>query len=360
MKVLFVNRHDSFDRMGGDTIQMTKTAHYLKQAGVDVNIAIGPQDLSTYEQYEIIHIFNLQTSLFTSTEIVKAKRANCKIVLSPIWWDFRADEILRDSKKWRSVRKILGTYLARKVLTARINRVFHSSLEIYKDILCACDAILPNSIAELEAVRSLCDYKAKEYIVFNGVDPGEDVDLIEAKSLLAKHGIPENGYIMIAARVEPVKNQLGYIHSVQALRIPVLCVGAINQGYGDQCHSAGALLVGQLEAPVLNGLYALCRIHALPSLRETPGLASLEAALFGAPVITTNIGSAPEYFVRYAEYLDPHEPRSMRGATIRALKRPRSTELRSYILERFTWERAAYSTLEAYNALLKSHSRLSC
>src|SRR5690349_1458825 len=78
--------------------------------------------------------------------------------------------------------------------------------------------------------------------------------------------------------------------------------------------SAGSTLPRE-ELPAL---YRRARVHALPSLRESPGLATLEAALEGCRCVVGIHAPVEEYFGDEAFVCDPEDEasigRALRGA----------------------------------------------
>ena len=90
----------------------------------------------------------------------------------------------------------------------------------------------------------------------------------------------------------------------------------------------------------------------MPSLYETPGLSALEAALSGAKVCLTSGGSTREYFSNLAVYLDPLDTYSIRRAVFKTFKENKSDALRKHVISRFTWEKAAENTLQAYKSII--------
>jgi glycosyltransferase involved in cell wall biosynthesis len=115
--------------------------------------------------------------------------------------------------------------------------------------------------------------------------------------------------------------------------------------------------IGSVPPEELPGIYRLAAVHALPSWRETPGLASLEAAAAGCRIVTTGIGSARDYFGEDAWYCDPPDRASIRTAVVGALAAQPSSRLRRRVLADYTWDAAARATLEAYQAALKDNYR---
>ena len=99
--------------------------------------------------------------------------------------------------------------------------------------------------------------------------------------------------------------------------------------------------------------YAHARVHALPSFRETPGLASLEAAAMGCAIVSTNWGSAFEYLDKDAKYCSPGSPQSMRSALEAAWASPPSKALSERIRREYTWKSAAEATAKAYETIYR-------
>ena len=358
MRVLFITRPDARTNYGGDTAQMEHTAEALRALGVNVAVSVGPPSDYEVAQSDIVHVFNLQTPDFTLEQVRRAKLAGKKVAVSTIWWDFAADEVLRTSPRWSALRSALGTDVVRPLLHRRMQRVLHESRAPHRAILREADLLLPNSESEADQLRELASFKAKVHVVPNGVAVGGEEDDAAADRLLASLPLGGQGpinkspFILIAARVEPVKNQLAYVRAVRGL--PVVCAGAVTQPYGSECESAGALLLGRQDPAVVRALYRRAALHALPSLRETPGLASLEAAAAGCRVLSTEVGSALDYFGDMATYCDPHSARSMLRATERALARPVDARLADRVRTEFTWPRAAAETLQAYGLITES------
>jgi hypothetical protein len=106
----------------------------------------------------------------------------------------------------------------------------------------------------------------------------------------------------------------------------------------------------------LASAYAAAKVHALPGWFETPGLSTLEAAAAGCNIVTTDRGTAREYFGDLAWYCDPRLVESIRSAVLAAYQAPRADRLRELVRERYSWPRAAESTLEGYRLALALHA----
>ena len=111
--------------------------------------------------------------------------------------------------------------------------------------------------------------------------------------------------------------------------------------------------IPSLSQSEIFGLYLGCKAHVLPSWFETPGLASLEAAYFGAQIVTTDRGCTKEYFEDSVFYCSPENSNSIEKAIESALNCPKNMQkLRGKIIENYTWEAAARKTFAAYESLV--------
>lgn len=111
-----------------------------------------------------------------------------------------------------------------------------------------------------------------------------------------------------------------------------------------------------LSADELEGLWAITRVFAYPSLYEGFGLPVLEAMARGVPVACSNASSLPEVAGDAALLFEPRDEAAIAAALQRLLRDAAlGHELRTRGLERvrgFTWERTARLTLDSYERAL--------
>jgi glycosyltransferase involved in cell wall biosynthesis len=100
---------------------------------------------------------------------------------------------------------------------------------------------------------------------------------------------------------------------------------------------------------------AKATVHCLPSFGETPGLANLEAAAAGCPLVVSNRGAEREYFGDLAEYCDPLDPDSIRVAVLAAAKMKgsaRTSRLQKKVRKEYSWQSVAFTLNDVYNRVL--------
>lgn len=106
-------------------------------------------------------------------------------------------------------------------------------------------------------------------------------------------------------------------------------------------------LLGALDTEQLGALLATAHVVVVPSIEpEAFGLAAVEAALAGAPVVASNIGGIPEALAdgEHALLFAPGDPAACARALANVLADPAATRLRV----RAALERAKQFSLESY------------
>ena len=353
-------------------IQMQATANALINLGLVVDTCFS-DEVSHYLQrgYDIVHIFNIQTAEESWIVCNICKNRQLPVVLSTIYWEelpgwfFYA--IRKHHKYWYNIHRILGYHPA-YILYAwrqRIRYPMNTQWKVQQKLLMAADAWLPNSHAEARQI--LRDFRINTnshppiFIVPNAINRTLFDSYPSPTNDLPK-GLLQGGFILQVGRISPEKNVLGLIQSLFDVDMPILFIGQPNEldpDYLSSCRESAqkrdhVYFLNFLPHQSLPGYYAAAALHALPSWRETPGLASLEAAAAGCRIVSTSIGSAYEYFGEEAYYCHPADNSSIRYSVLSALTAPRTNTLREHVLKYYTWEKAAQDTLKAYRFVLSN------
>lgn len=102
-------------------------------------------------------------------------------------------------------------------------------------------------------------------------------------------------------------------------------------------------LTGFVADDELHALNQLCRVCIFPSFYEGIGLPIVEALQCGAPVVTHDCSSMPEFAGPHSFLADPLEHPSLTAALMRALDEPRDQHRAERIAfaRQFTWEEVA-------------------
>lgn len=328
MKILLCTRGDYDKRIGSDSVIVKKITEHLRKLGVVVDINNG--GITDYSEYDIVHLFNLYSIGEIYHHYKLAHRHNKNIVITPIYWNlekyYTLNEEMENLKLWTRAN------VYRKLILKGCKRVYLSSgmeldmlqKDFGKDICCS---IVPIGV-EVES---------------------EDIPLYNLKE---RYNL-EN-YILCVGRISPRKNQLSLIKACSHLGIPLVLIGYVkNQKYFNACKAEGKMLyLGTMDSYGVYNAYRFAKVHALPSFLETPGIASLEASVCGCNIVTTQEGSAREYFKDMAFYCNPYSSESIEEAVYKAWKKPKNEELKQYVRKTYQWEQSARTLIEDYEKMM--------
>jgi glycosyltransferase involved in cell wall biosynthesis len=334
MKVLMQNRTTGLTAIAGDTIQVAKTREHLWQLGLDVRLSTTPEEEDLTE-FDLIHLFNIIPVQDTYRQFAKARRLGKTVVLSPIYWD-------------------PGEYLRVTGENMRFGEWWDQTMPLRREIIDRVAVLLPNSQLEREALLGMFGRLPPTVIVPNAAD--QIFAFATPDHFYRKYGWRD--FVLSVGRICRRKNQLSLIRAARQLRLPLVLIGPLNDGeYYQECRRAAGrdkvLFIDTLSQAELASAYAAAKVHALVSWYDTPGLVSLEAALAGCRIVSTDRGSTHEYLGESAVYCDPGDTASIRRAVAIAWeRRGPDMELRTRIINNFNWERAARATLRGYQMAL--------
>lgn len=367
MKVLFCVRHNFYTSPGGAQIQILKTKKSLEKNGVICDITVSPFNVD-YHAYDIIHLTDLtwiNDLLFYMDEIKKSKTKS-KIVLSTIYWPFD-DYISKGAPIYfKFLYKFFGiSFVERLKSFAKMIKyrdiiyskgVLNNYINAQRSILLNVDAILPNSYMEYEAIISRLGVKDIPcYVVNNAVDVSEFDRIIDSE-IFEK----DENLILFVARIDPRKNQLGFLKSVKNKKLKIRFIGNYgpnSYGYYKKLKKiadrrGGVEFISHLSQEEVFRHMLQAKVHVLTSWIETPGLVSLEAAYAGCNLVVAEKGSVREYFKDYAYYCDPDDNHSINSALDKAVNSEFDEKIRKLIEQEYSWDRAAEQTLNAYKKVL--------
>ncbi|MCY6370530.1 glycosyltransferase family 4 protein [Clostridium ganghwense] len=329
MRILLCIRDDYVKNFAGDSMQVLKTAEYLRKLGVKVYINDGR--IVDYSNYDIIHLFNLTRI----TETYRYYKIACKykkyIVISPIYWDLLKYYVHVNDKENINVWK---------------------KYELYrKEILYGCKRIYPNSKIEKELLNKEYGKRLPCTVIYNGVD------ILNNKYNIYnfKKKYKLNDYVLCAARICPRKNQLALAKACKELGYKLVLIGNINnRKYYKYCIKyKNVRYLGFMNSNNLYSAYSCARVHVLPSFLETPGLTSLEAAALGCNVVSTEIGSAREYFQDLALYYNPYKENEILDIVDKGFKRDKNDTLKKHVIKNYSWDVCIKELYKSYRDMLK-------
>lgn len=240
------------------------------------------------------------------------------------------------------------------------------------------DCEIPKSLEQADALITPSEFIKQEIIKHYGY-PTENIHVTplgvatgfkpytqsETKTTTLKYGLTHKQFILSVATTEPRKNLprllAAYTQLPHKLRTltPLVLVGSkgwLNQDIEKQIkalvNQGQIISLGYVSQIELQHLYAAAKITAFPSLYEGFGLPIIESMASGTPVLTSQNSAMQEVAGGHAMLCDPKDINSievgLRGALeLQSWLQQASTEGLKHS-EKFTWERCAELTIEAY------------
>lgn len=99
-------------------------------------------------------------------------------------------------------------------------------------------------------------------------------------------------------------------------------------------------------------LYRRAKVFALPSISEGVGIVAVDAALYGADIVVTNIGGPKEYYNGMAEIVNPYNVDEIGQACIRLLNgKTYQPKLRKHINDNYSLDAIANKLIREYKSL---------
>ncbi len=268
----------------------------------------------------------------------------------------------------------------------QLGNAYHLSSWMERTAIEQADAIIAVSKETREDVLRLFEIDpARVHVIHNGIDP-QEYRPSGATDALARHGIdPARPYLLFVGRIT---RQKGIIHLVDALpeidpelQI-VLAAGApdtpeIGREMAARVAEVSALRPGMIwiremlpRAETIQ-LYEHAAVFCCPSVYEPFGIINLEAMACETAVVASRVGGIPEVVVPGETGLlvdlalkpgtfEPTDPAAFSAGLAAAINQlARDPELRAAmgkrgrqrVLDHFSWDAIALTTLELYRTL---------
>ncbi len=366
MKVAFCIRPDYIEKMGGDVIQMTKTKKYLEENfDISVKIISKPKDIT--REFDIVHIFNFSTYKISRKYFESAIEKNIPVVSSPIYWDYSFASTAKLFYLFPGLSQLKESYIKffRKVILL-IGRFYKKpdvvSYAFKKNAKWMFDNstfVAPNSIEEAKLLMKWIGINdsRKIRVVFNATEKPEKKSDVDKKVFLEKYGIPDN-YILQVGRIEYCKNQLNLVAAlINNPEIPIVFVGKIDdKKYFNKILNlakkrANVFFINAVEHNEINNFYKFANLHVLLSLRESPGLVSIEALSNKCPIVISDDRFLPlnTYFPNQPYKVNPLDIEKIKEVVLDAYK---NRIVMPFDFEMFSWSNVSKQTYCIYKEIL--------
>jgi len=361
IRVLYYTDPTAFQIFGGGEIHMLKTKEYLEKGNRNTSLKFFDTFKDRLDDYDILHIFHMRPDCLSICRL--AKKRGLRVVLTPIYSSGAKD--VPETWKYESV--LVKMMSKARIFYVNLNNYGFATFRTlypFRDFLELADVVLPNS--RMEAVDLSREFKVdlkKFFPIHLGVE--RKFANVKPDLFVKKYGLKD--FVLYVGRIDPGKNVFKLLEACGNIDVPLVIIGGYNYWepeYFEKCkkYAEGKKNIHFLgsfpsESEELVSAYAAAKVFVLPSWLEIPGLSALEAGLAGCNVVITSRGSTTEYFKNYATYVNPASKEDIRKKVLDAFERPRTDNLRHFILNNYTWEKTATKTLDAYASALRQQSR---
>ena len=252
-KVALAGKLTAWAAPGGGEIQMAALARTLGEAGVDASLWRPWEE--PLSEFDCLHLFGSEPEHLTLAR--EARRQNIPVVLSTIaWFDL--------ASCWREPWPLAKRLTACGKFALRAAAPWLKSWR--RDLYHAVDLLLPNSKAEAAQIDAL-------FRRAGGADSGRCPMAPTGDSLAGTRSrLPgasaAGGFVLYAGRIEPRKNQLGFLRAMRGTSVPIVVLGDAVPGHEaylaalPPCGRPQRPFVGRIEHddPLLASAYAALRM----------------------------------------------------------------------------------------------------
>lgn len=306
---------------GGVPVQARMWKEGLENNGDQVEM-ISPWGEYDWETFDYIVVFGIGQLLLGYVRLLR-QYPNIKLVSAPII-DFP-----KSLKEFRFRAKYFGS------VKFKVNRPLH-------DLYYSCkyfDFFLARSEHEKRYIVEGLDVDAnKVEIVPLSMRFTETLPDVDLKS-------KENFCLHVSRLSYWGKNVERLIEAAKKYKFQLKLAGSLF-GKGDKEWLDGLIkdapnieYVGFLSEEELKNYYKRAKVFALPSIVEGVGFVALEAAVYGAEIVLTDIGAPKEYYDGRAFLVSPYDVDAIGKAVVKALQEGKSQPgLKQYIVEHYSFD----------------------
>ncbi|MBG59444.1 MAG: hypothetical protein CMJ16_03200 [Peredibacter sp.] len=315
-KLIFNTWSGAYFKPGGGEVQLESSKKHLEMIGYSIERF--NQWCPQYD-FDIFHQFSVANGVEHS--LLSYKEAGKKIVLSTILWD----DFPKDSWDYQRIKLLFDNsdllFTNSDLESKRLSRAFETPIKKFHKTR--------NSIA--------ATYQTKG-------DP----------TLFRKKFSIDGDFVLSVANIDKRKNTKSLVEACDYLGKKLVLIGHIRDieyynSFRDK-YSNFIYLGSITNQNLLKSAYKACRVFALPSFCETPGLAALEAASQGASIVITQEGAAPEYLPD-AIFTNPYDNEDLIEAITKGWEREPNLKECNELVSNFSWENTAKDIALGYEKL---------
>lgn len=335
MKIAYIiTPHAVVDSTNGIKSQAITWANALRNKGHQVDL-IDIWGYYDWPSYDAIHFFGNGSWVNTIRTYLSKKNPKC--VYSPI---YDPNNFL-ESKSQQIQKKIS------KLTHGKWNCALYNVCREYQGY----KKILVRTEHEHKMIKKLFD--VPEEVIAK-------VPLSYSHILKYEENLPpkEDFVFHMSLFTQPRKNALRLVQAAQKYKFKLKIAGnpGTKEAYQEFMkainNAPNIEVLGFISEEEKLDLYRRAKVFALPSISEGVGIVAVDAALYGADIVVTNIGGPKEYYNGMTEIVNPYNVDEIGQACLKLLNgKTYQPELRKYINENYSLDTIAELLIDIYKQL---------
>lgn len=354
------------------------------------NLLSNLSEIDKKNEYAVIlrksnfHLFNPAADNFKKI-LIDAHWYSIKeqILLPPVLYKEKPDlvhfphfnvPLLWNGKFLMTVHDLIFSKFGREISRSRfypVKKILYGQI-LKKGVSAAEKIMVPSSSVRKELLKKFKVQGEKIVVIYEGVEEvfteygKRELSKGEKQKVLATYGIKEP-FIITVGNSYQYKNVGRVFEALDYLPIDLNLVHVSKRDTFstvllDQAKKLNLgkrfIITGYISDEDLASLYKLAEAFVFPSISEGFGLPGLEAMAVGCPVVCSDIEVFTEVYGEAAIYFNPKDPKNIAEKIKFVTTNPKlRTQLTTKGFEqakKYSWEKTAKETLEAYNEVVRN------
>lgn len=335
MKIAYIiTPHAVVDKSNGIKSQAITWGNALQQKGHQVDY-VNIWNFYDWSSYDVVHFFGNGPWVNTIRTYLSKKNPRC--VYSPIY----------DPNPFLESKNQLIQKKLSKLTHGKWNCALYNVCKEYQGY----KKILVRTDHEHEMIKKLFD--VPEEVIAK-------VPLSYSHILKYEENLPqkEDFVFHMSLFTQPRKNVIRLVQAAKKYGFRLKIAG--NPGTEDAYKAFMKVVNNAPNIEVLGfiseeekiDLYKRAKVFALPSVSEGVGIVAVDAALYGADIVVTNIGGPKEYYNGMVEIVNPYNVNEIGQACLKLLNgKTYQPELRKYINDNYSLNKISDLLIKEYSQL---------
>lgn len=318
--ILFIPRSDHHHNPGGDYVQLKSTADSWAKTVGEATVYTKGQRLNI-EHVDVIQLYNIGRPQELIPWLSKGK----PVALFSIWVDFYGVDTKSSHHFKRSLARVLGKFRWEYVKVIARWLVGQSTFPGWFYLIKGHKASMQYVLNNIDVLMASTKHELDRLQTYFQLPENVEVLPLGVSDVFFQQKTKRGDHIVFGGYIEPRKGVKQLVEICTRRSWPLHVYGsasAQNKDYEKECKAQAGDTVrffGRVSQNDYAQALANASVVVLPSQFETTGLAALEGAVMGKPIVVGEGGDTKEVYGKYAIYVDADNIESLESAIEQAL-----------------------------------------